>query len=90
MKINDEIISLIYGNSVRHINLKLNNQDSKENLLKHIKIYNNLKTVIANCKDDKQIVDLELLYTLVREMKYKLKIGMRSLNREMDIKGPQV
>ena len=53
MKINDEIISLIYGNSVRNINLKLNNQDSKENLLKHIKIYNNLKTVIANCKNDK-------------------------------------
>ena len=60
-------------------------KDNKDVFLKHIKIFNNLKTVIANCMDRKMIVDLELLYTLVREMRYKLKIGTRSLKRELDI-----
>ena len=51
-------------------------------MIKHINIYNNIKTVIGNCTDSKKMVDLELLSIYVREMRYKLKIGLRNLNEE--------
>ena len=86
MRINEDISRLVYGDSIIDKSIKHKQaKDSTEVVLKHIKIFNNLKTVIANCTNKKKVVDLELLYTLVREMRYKLKIGMRNLRKDIEI-----
>eukprot|EP00347_Sterkiella_histriomuscorum_P010999 403374131 len=75
--IEDNIVSLIYGDSLKA--QETNGKSfliarSKDELLKNLQVFNTIKMVIRNCSDEKYQTNLVTLNSLLTEVKQRLEI----------------
>eukprot|EP00347_Sterkiella_histriomuscorum_P018923 403343649 len=79
MHIDQTIIGLIYGDS-KQLNDKVTNKEifdnqSKEEYLLSLKVFNTVKNVIRNCTNDNNITDIKMLFCLLKEVSCKMKVA---------------
>eukprot|EP00347_Sterkiella_histriomuscorum_P019940 403339718 len=79
MHIDQTIIGLIYGDS-KQLNDKVTNKEifdnqSKEEYLLSLKVFNTVKNVIRNCTNDNNITDIKMLLCLLKEVSCKMKVA---------------
>ena len=72
-------MSIIFENSISHNRFSLL---TKEEALVKLNDFNCMKRIIKNCCNDKKKVDIKLLYILLKEMNYKIKIYTRNILKE--------
>eukprot|EP00347_Sterkiella_histriomuscorum_P007752 403347692 len=93
LQIHEDLHCLIYGvnsNNSTQYNIAKEQEPldtkshSRERYLKNIQVFNCIKRVIKNCSNNSnQLVDIQLLYYLTKEVKISLNITLQNLNKDL-------